>query len=125
MKVNVTIPHRIALVAIPVVIAPFTGCRTPGEMAPIAADPADVGSHSSLVRASYEVISGPAHQPRHWGRDKTFHAKGATFVSVREEAGQRSGRRDGPEQSHRDFQIGESFDEHEVERRIERFGNVA
>jgi hypothetical protein len=34
------------------------GAQTP------AADPADVGTIDAIVRASYEVISGPAGTPR-------------------------------------------------------------
>jgi hypothetical protein len=51
------------------------------------ADPADVGTIAGIVRAGYEVISGPPDQPRQWDRDRTLYTPGATFVSVWEEEG--------------------------------------
>jgi len=101
------------------------GCASPLRPLMPAADPADVGSIEGLVRGSYQVISGPAGQPRQWERDRTFYAPGATFVSVWEEKGRIQTKVMTPEQYRRDFKIGEGFDEYEVGRRIERYGNVA
>jgi hypothetical protein len=103
----------------------LVGCASPPRPRLPTADPADVGSIEGLVRGSYQVISGSAGQPRQWERDRTFYAPGATFVSVWEDKGQIKTKVMTPEQFRRDFKIGEGFDEYEVGRRIERFGNVA
>ena len=42
----------------------------------------DVGTIDAIVRASYETISGPAGQPRQWGRDRTLYASQAYFVET-------------------------------------------
>ena len=47
-----------------------------------AANPADVTTIPALVRAFYEVISGPAGAPRDWRRDSTLYSEGATFVAT-------------------------------------------
>ena len=47
---------------------------------PHQAAPADVGTIAGIMRASYEVISGPAGAPRQWERDRTLYMPGATFV---------------------------------------------
>lgn len=38
-----------------------------------AADPADVATLDGIIAAYYEVVSGPAGQPRDWARDSTLH----------------------------------------------------
>jgi len=45
------------------------------------ANPTDVATIEAIVRASYEVISGPAGTPRQWRRDSTLYGPGATFVA--------------------------------------------
>jgi hypothetical protein len=47
-----------------------------------AADPADVGTLDGIVRAFYEVVSGPAGAPRDWARDSTLYLPGVRFVIV-------------------------------------------
>ena len=45
-------------------------------------DPADVGSLDGIIRAYYEVVSGPAGQPRDWARDSTLHHPDAIVTVV-------------------------------------------
>jgi len=52
-----------------------------------AADPRDVGSVDGIIRAFYEVVSGPAGQPRDWARDSTLYLEGLEFVIVDEQNG--------------------------------------
>lgn len=47
-----------------------------------AADPADVESLDGILRAYYEVVSGPAGQPRDWARDSTLHHPGVRVTVV-------------------------------------------
>ena len=47
------------------------------------ADPADVSTLDGIVRAYYEVVSGPAGQPRDWARDSTLHHPKAVVTSIR------------------------------------------
>jgi hypothetical protein len=93
-----------------------------------AADPADVATIPGIVRASYEVISGPAGTPRQWRRDSTLYMPGATFVALGERDGKVRARILTPEEYRRstnDSFVGEGLFEYEIGSRIERFGNVA
>src|ERR1039457_1658693 len=42
----------------------------------------DVSTIDSIIKASYETISGPAGQPRQWGRDRTLYIQNAYFVQT-------------------------------------------
>lgn len=48
-----------------------------------AADPADVSTLDAILGAYYEVVSGPAGQPRDWARDSTLHHPDARVTIVR------------------------------------------
>lgn len=52
-----------------------------------AADPADVGSVDAVVAALYDVISGPAGEPRDWDRLRSLFLPGAQLVPVGGESG--------------------------------------
>jgi hypothetical protein len=84
------------------------GAQTP------AADPADVGTIDAIVRASYEVISGPAGTPRQWRRDSTLYSPGGTFVATSERDGKMNA----------SF-VANGLIEAGIGSRVERFGNVA
>lgn len=92
------------------------------------ANPADVSTIPALVRAFYEVISGPAGAPRDWRRDSTLYSEGATFVAMDVKDGKpvyviltaEEYRR----KTNASF-VKNGFFETEIGSRIERFGNVA
>ena len=42
----------------------------------------DVSTLNGIVRAAYEVLSGPAGQPRDWGRYRTLFIEGARLMPV-------------------------------------------
>lgn len=93
-----------------------------------AADPADVATIESIVRASYEVISGPAGTPRQWRRDSTLYAPGAYFVATTERNGKTQSAIMDTEDYRRRVDSGfvaNGFIEREIASRVERFGNVA
>ena len=56
--------------------------RKPVEVRTIAAKPEDVATIDGIVKAFYEVISGPAGQPRQWDRDRTLYHPTVRFYSV-------------------------------------------
>ncbi|MBP2647439.1 MAG: hypothetical protein H6Q77_1063 [Gemmatimonadetes bacterium] len=93
-----------------------------------AASPADVGSIPAIVRAFYEVISGPPGAPRDWRRDSTLYMEGATFVAMDERDGKPVYVILTAEEYRRktnDSFVRNGFFETEIGSRIERFGNVA
>ncbi len=57
------------------------------EIPTVPVNPADVASIDAIMKAFYEAISGPAGQPRQWGRDKTLYIDGVRFVSMSEQNG--------------------------------------
>lgn len=113
---------RIGSVVLALLAAAKVGAQTP------AAAPADVASIDALVRASYDVMNGPAGQPRQWRRDSTFYMPAATFVAVRDDAGRVQATVMTPEEYRRTsfprFERDGGY-ETEIGRHIERFGNVA
>jgi hypothetical protein len=47
-----------------------------------AAKPADVSSPDAIMAATYDVISGPAGQPRDWDRFRSLFVPGARLIPV-------------------------------------------
>ena len=122
---NIQTLNRLALVAANILMLSMLGCATAPKSTIATADPADVRTIPDLVRASYEVINGPAGASRQWDRDRTFYMPGATDVSVWEEAGQVRTKIMTPEAYRRDFRIDRAGFESEIGRRIERYGHIA
>jgi len=93
-----------------------------------AANPADVSTIPALVRAFYEVISGPPGAPRDWRRDSTLYSEGATFVAMDVKDGKPVYAILTAEEYRRKTNasfVKNGFFETEIGSRIERFGNVA
>jgi hypothetical protein len=44
------------------------------------ADPADVASINAIIRATYDVISGPAGKKRDWNRERALFYPGARLI---------------------------------------------
>jgi len=98
------------------------------EIPTIAVDPKDVASIDSIIKAFYEAISGPAGQPRQWGRDKTLYIPGVKFVSMAEQNGKISMRVRDHQQFVNSSNAGlvrDGFYETELGRIERRFGNTA
>ena len=93
-----------------------------------APDSADVNSIEGIVRAYYEVISGPPGAPRQWRRDSTLYMPAATFVAMDVKHGTPVASVMTPEEfrqrTNASF-VKNGFFETEIGSRIERFGNVA
>lgn len=93
-----------------------------------SADPADVGTLDDIIRAYYEVVSGPAGEAADRDRDFSLHVDGALVGLPGRDAegnprlnvmslGDYHDRAGGPRS--------QPFYEREVHREVHRFGNVA
>ena len=98
------------------------------EIAPVEADPKDVGSIDGLVKAFYETISGGKGVARQWSRDRTLYTPDVRFVALSEA----NGKVRASVMNHRqyvngsnEFFVREGFTEREINRVVRRFGNLA
>jgi hypothetical protein len=85
---------------------------------------ADTDSIDSVIKAVYEVISGPAGAPRDWARFKTLFAEGARLIPVRAAGPAVLTPDDYAEHAKPIFEK-TAFYESELSRRLETFGNIA
>jgi len=107
----------------------LAGVTIPGAWAQPATGPraADTASPEAIVAALYEVISGPAGQPRDWDRFRGLFAAGARLVPA-------APRRDGSAPAAlspddyatrtNDTFMKSGFFEREVARKIDGFGTI-
>lgn len=93
----------------------------------VAARRADVETVDGIIKAFYEVIWGPAGQPREWARDRTLYVPGVRFVSL----GVRNGEPVANIMTHEEYVartdaglVANGFFEVEVDRHSEEFGNM-
>jgi len=91
--------------------------------------PEDVSTIDGMIKAYYEVVSGPASQPRQWDRDATLYIRNVRFVIISEDA---TGKTTAESMTHQEFVdtsdaslVGKAFYEHEVHRITQRVGNIA
>lgn len=89
----------------------------------------DVSSVDGIIKAYFEVVSGPAGKPREWGRDATLYIPNVRFVMVKEDA---KGKTAAQSMTHQQFVDdsevslgGKAFYEREVHRIVHRAGNMA
>ncbi|MDZ4700873.1 MAG: hypothetical protein SH809_14280 [Rhodothermales bacterium] len=88
---------------------------------------ADVSSIEGIMKAYYEVVSGPAGQPRQWARDSTLHHPSAQITIVRTV----DGRPEAQVMSLGDFHKAsagiaeQGFFEYEIHRQVSQFGVTA
>ncbi len=95
----------------------------------IAPSAEDVATIDGIMKAFYDVISGPAGQARQWSRDQTLYIPDIRFVAMSED---RKGRPRAHIMSHQQyvdaadpFMVKEGFFESEIHRVTQRFGNIA
>lgn len=88
----------------------------------------DVGSLDGIIRAFYEVISGPAGQPRQWSRDRTLYIPDVRFVAINVGKDRRVRASTTTHQQFVDGSNGpmveQGFFESEIHRVTRSFGNV-
>ncbi len=101
--------------------------RQPVAVPTVAPRPEDVGTLDGIMRAFYEVISGPAGQPRQWARDRSLYIPGVRFVANDVRQGQ-------PHAEVMDHQafvdqadsglVHDGFYEREIHRDTHTYGNI-
>ena len=91
---------------------------------PIPANPADVASLDAILRAVYDVISGPAGQKRDWNRMRSLFTANARLMP-HGARGLRSGTVEDYITSSGPFLEKEGFIEREIARRVEQYGDIA
>ena len=97
------------------------------EIPTIDPRPEDVSSIDGMIRAWYEVICGPAGQPRQWARDKTLYIPEIRFVSTWTE-GKTVETRIHNHQAYVDAvnaELSKGFFESEIHRVTEQYGSIA
>jgi hypothetical protein len=109
------------------VLALFAVCSVAGQSKD--ADPADVGSLDSIMKAVYNVISGDAGQKRDWDRFRSLFHKDARLIPVGKnpKTGDVGARAFTPEEyitRSSPFMEKEGFYENELARRVETYGNI-
>ena len=99
------------------------------EVPAIAPRSEDVATIDGIMKAFYEVISGPAGQPRQWSRDRTLYISDIRFVAMSED---KAGHPLPQIASHQQFVdyadpvlVRDGFYECEIHRVTQRFGNIA
>jgi hypothetical protein len=87
----------------------------------------DVGTLDGIIKAFYEVISGPAGEPRQWARDRSLYIPDVRFVSMDVQGGKPRA----SIMSHQQFVdrtdpgvVRNGFFEEEIHRTARRFGNT-
>src|SRR5262245_60532383 len=70
------------------------------DIANVAPRPEDVSTIDGMVRAYYEVVSGPAEKKREWGRDSTLYIPEIRFLTFRED---KNGKTSVRTQTHQEF----------------------
>ena len=99
------------------------------EVPTIAPRADDVSSLDGMIKAFYEVISGPAGEPRQWSRDRTLYIPGVRFVAMSvDKKGQPMARVTDHQQfvdSSNPQLVEKGFFEWEIHRETKQFGNIA
>src|SRR5437870_5150310 len=77
-------PIRFPPVALlfPVVLGAQAPARRHVDVPAVAPRAADVATVDGIVRAYYDVITGPAGQPRQWSRDRSLYIADLRFVAT-------------------------------------------
>ena len=102
--------------------------QTHVAVATVAPRPEDIATIDGMVKAYYEVVSGPAGTPRDWARDRTLYIKDLRFVQV--DVG-KDGKLDPWITDHQQYvdradgMTKTGFFEKEIHRVTERFGPIA
>jgi hypothetical protein len=105
------------------------GARAHININKIAPRAEDVSSIDGILKAYYEVVSGPAGQPRQWDRDATLYIPEVRFVVITED---KDGNATAVSMTHQDFvdsfesaMPGKPFFERSSHHVIRRAGNIA
>ena len=72
----------LALLLLPAALVAQTPPRRHVSVPTVAPRAADVASVDGVVKAYYDVISGPAGEPRQWSRDRSLYIPDLRFVAT-------------------------------------------
>lgn len=121
----------VALLLVALALVPRTGMAQEAEPVSVPiVEPLqeDVGSIDGIVTAFYEVISGPAGEPRQWGRDATLYLPNIHFTPISVDEGKPSARimskQEFVDLADR-FLVESGFVEEEIHRVTRTFGHAA
>jgi hypothetical protein len=98
------------------------------------ANPGDVESIDAIIKAAYDVISGPAGEERDWDRERSLFWPDARLIPTSRAAGAVAGGKElspqlldveGYIKRSRVFLEQTGFYEQEITRRTEQFGHIA
>jgi hypothetical protein len=120
--------NRLTFLALGTLLASAASAQQRVEVKTVAPRPEDVSSIDGMIKAWYEVISGPAGQPRDWARDRTLYIADVRFVQVdRDERGHPQPRILDHQQyvDRADPAMRKGFFEKEIHRATRRFGPIA
>jgi len=98
------------------------------SVATVAPRPDDVATLDGMIKAYYDVVSGPKGQPRDWARDRTLYIKDLRFVQVGVGQDGKIAPNISDHQTYVDRADGltkTGFFEKEIHRVTERFGPIA
>lgn len=118
-------------VAVGALVAPALAAQAPAPhhvaVPTVAPRPADVATVDGMVQAYYDVITGPAGQPRQWSRDRSLYIPNVRFVATGVAHGQPYAR----VMDHQAFVDGsdslfvrDGFVEREIHRVTRSYGNI-
>ncbi len=118
----------VLLLATPAAMAAQQPARAHVDVPTVPPRPEDVGTLDGILKAFYDVISGPAGQPRQWSRDRSLYIPHVQFVSLSTDS---SGAIRAGVMDHQSFVdqsneglVRRGFFETEIHRVAHRFGNV-
>jgi hypothetical protein len=98
------------------------------EIKTVPPRPDDVSTIDGMIKAYYDIVSGPKGQPRDWARDRTLYIQDVRFVPVDVA---KDGKITPRISTHQQFAEAsaslekEGFFENEIYRQTERFGPIA
>ena len=118
----------IALLVLSAAVAAAQTAKPKVEVKTIAPRPGDVATIDGMIKAFYEVVSGPKGQPRDWARDRTLYISDVRFVPVDVAKDGKITPRISTHQQFVDASNGladQGFFEYEIHRVTERYGPIA
>jgi hypothetical protein len=125
LLVNVVFPMK-PLAGI-MMLCLFAGSVEAQGMTERAAREADVATLDGIIAAFYDIVSGPAGQPRDWARDSTLYLAGAQFTTLNHAGGRWRARTVTHDEYARSAgpMLAQGFFEREIHRVVQRFGPMA
>jgi hypothetical protein len=123
------IAFALAATAIAAAPAPTLSKEVHVGVPTIAARAEDVSTLDGIVKAYYEVISGPPDKPREWARDRTLYLPSVRFVDLKEGKDGAISARIASHQEYVDRTdsdlVKNGFDEREIHRETHQYGSIA